>query len=138
VRLPLRGGLVTATKEVWQEMAETQTYHGGCHCGRVRYEVSADLSSTITCNCSICQKTGTVLTFVPADKFKLVSGEEHLSDYQFNRNVIHHLFCKTCGIRSFARGAMPDGSPVVAVNVRCLDGFELSQVTPSFVDGKSF
>jgi hypothetical protein len=112
-------------------------YTGGCHCGAVRYEVEADLAHTVTCNCSICSKTGTILTFAPATSFKLLSGEELLTDYQFNRKIIHHLFCTTCGIRSFSRGRMPDGTETVAINVRCLDGVDVAGLAPRAFDGKS-
>jgi len=91
----------------------------------------------IACNCSICAKTGTLLTFVPASSFKLLSGEEALTDYQFNRQVIHHLFCNTCGVRSFARGVGPDGSEMAAINARCLDGFDMAQFPIQNYDGKS-
>jgi hypothetical protein len=115
----------------------SKTYAGSCHCGGVRYEVAADLSSAVTCNCSICAKTGTVLTFVPASAFKLLQGGELLTDYQFNRKVIHHLFCKRCGIRSFARGRMPDGTETVAVNVRCLEGVDVTTLEHQPFDGRS-
>lgn len=118
-------------------MSMSQTYHGGCHCGAVRFEVEADLSKTVTCNCSICRKTGTILAFAPAGHFTLVSGADRLTDYQFNRKIIHHLFCSTCGIRSFTRGAMPDGTEMVAINVRCLDGVDLEVLSPAPFDGKS-
>lgn len=118
-------------------MTETRSYAGGCHCGKVRFEVEADLSQLIACNCSICQKTGSILAFAPAAKFKLVSGEDQLSDYQFNKKVIHHLFCKTCGIRSFARGTAPDGTETVAINVRCLDGIDAASLKPTPYDGRS-
>src|ERR1700753_489673 len=79
------------------------TYQGSCHCGNVRYSVDADLSGEmLTCNCSICQRTGSALAFVPAPQFKLERGDDALTDYQFGKKRIHHLFCKTCGIRSFA------------------------------------
>lgn len=118
-------------------MAET-THHGGCHCGAVRYHVDLDLATpAITCNCSICARTGTMLQFVPAAKFTLEKGEEHLADYLFNKQVIHHLFCRTCGVRSFARGVGPDGSPMVAVNVRCLDNVEIDQIPTQPFDGRS-
>jgi len=52
----------------------------------------------------MCGRAGTLLTFVPATQFNLLSGEPALTDYQFNRHAIHHLFCKVCGIKSFARG----------------------------------
>ena len=113
-------------------------HSGGCHCGAVRYHVNVDLSKpAISCNCSICGRSGTLLSFVPAAEFTLEKGEEQLSDYQFNNHIIHHLFCKTCGIKSFARGTGRDGKPVIAINVRCLDNVDLAkQVTTEF-DGKA-
>jgi len=118
-------------------MTDAKTYSGGCHCGRVRYETKADLSKVVECNCSICQKAGWMLTFVTADAFKLVSGEDALTDYQFNKKHIHHVFCKTCGIHSFSRGTSPDGRDTVAVNVRCLDEADPRALTPTQFDGKS-
>ncbi len=117
-------------------MAET-TYTGGCHCGAVRYRVTMDLEFAVACNCSICSRTGTLLAFAPASRFELVSGADALTDYQFGRKRIHHLFCSRCGIRSFARGAMPNGDPVAAVNVRCLDGVDLDAVPLRKFDGRS-
>ncbi|HVV82533.1 MAG TPA: GFA family protein [Kofleriaceae bacterium] len=104
--------------------AEEKLRTGSCHCGAVRYQATMKLEGLMTCNCSICGRTGSILAFIPADKFELLAGEESLTDYQFNRHVIHHLFCKVCGVRPFARGAKPDGTPMVAVNVRCLDGVD--------------
>jgi hypothetical protein len=118
-------------------MAETTTYTGGCHCGAVRYRVTAKLDGAMTCNCSICSKTGTMLTFVPADRFELTSGAEALTDYQFGKKRLHHLFCKHCGIRSFGRGTGPDGREMVAVNVRCLDDVDLDTVPTKRFDGRS-
>src|SRR3954469_21049226 len=86
------------------------TYKGSCHCGNVQYEVTVDLTKpVITCNCSICSRKGTMLTFVPAEQFKLLKGENAQTDYQFNKKHIHHLFCSTCGIASFANGVGPNG-----------------------------
>lgn len=121
-----------------KEMGESKKYQGGCHCGAVAYEVEADLSQSITCNCSICGRSGTILSFVPAASFALQKGEESLTDYTFNKHQIHHLFCKVCGVRSFARGSMPDGTPMVAVNARCLEGIDPFTLTPTQVDGKKF
>lgn len=119
-------------------MDETKTYEGGCHCGRVRYEVRLDLAKpVISCNCSMCGRAGTVLTFVPTDQFTLRSGEDALTDYRFNKHAIHHLFCKTCGIKSFARGKKPDGTEMIAINARCLDAVDLDALTVTKVDGKS-
>lgn len=114
-----------------------KTHQGGCHCGAVRYRVEIDLSKPVTqCNCSICSRTGTLLSFVPASGFTLEKGEDSLTDYQFNRKVIHHLFCKRCGVRSFARGEGPKG-PAVAINTRCLDDVDLATLNVQHFDGKS-
>lgn len=114
------------------------THHGGCHCGAVRFHVEIDLAQTaVTCNCSMCARAGTILSFVPASRFVLEQGEASLTDYQFHRKIIHHLFCKTCGIKAFGRGVGPDGAEMVAVNVRCLDGVDLAKIQTRAFDGKA-
>jgi hypothetical protein len=118
-------------------MAETKSYSGGCHCGKVRYRVTTDLAQVMSCNCSICSKKGHLLSFVPKPRFTLESGEGDLTDYQFNHKRIHHLFCNSCGIESFARGVGPDGQEMVAINVRCLDEVDLGSLDVSQFDGKS-
>lgn len=112
-------------------------YVGGCQCGKVRYEVEADLSSTFSCNCSRCGRLGTILTFTPEENFTLLQGGDALTEYQFNKHVIHHLFCATCGVQSFSRGSRPDGAKMVAVNTRCLDGVDVDDLDPTKVDGRS-
>ena len=79
-------------------MPEPKTYTGGCHCGEVRFEVTADISNVVSCNCSICQKRGALWSFVPAGNFGLRAGGEDLRDYQFAKKTIHHLFCPRCGV----------------------------------------
>ncbi len=118
-------------------MADLKKYTGGCHCGQVRYEVNAALERVTACNCSICSKKGYLLTFVPAEHFTLLSGQDALTDYLFNKHHIHHLFCRSCGIESFARGATPDGREMCAINVRCLDGLDWSALPVHHFDGKS-
>lgn len=118
-------------------MGEQRTYQGGCHCGKVRYEVSTDLARVLECNCSHCSRKGFLLTFVPPEQFRLLAGEAELTDYQFNKHVIHHVFCKTCGIQSFGWGNKRDGSKAYSVNVRCLDGVEPGSYTVTPVDGRS-
>lgn len=78
-----------------------------------------------------------MLRFVPADKFKLLSGEDSLTEYRFNSKSINHLFCKVCGIKSFATGVGKDGAETRAINVRCLDDVDLEQVKTRHFDGKS-
>jgi hypothetical protein len=116
----------------------TDHYEGGCQCGAVSYEADIDLDHTITCNCSRCQRMGFVLAFTPEANFRLKSGDGQLIEYLFNRKSIRHLFCSTCGVESFAYGKMPDGSPVVAVNVNCLDGVNPRALDSQHVDGRSF
>lgn len=112
-----------------------QMFSGGCQCGAVRYQAVADLSRTITCNCSRCSKLGSILAFTPASAFRLEKGEDQLTEYKFHRNVISHVFCKVCGIQSFARGVGPEGEPSVALNVRCLDGINTDTLQPQKFNG---
>lgn len=115
-----------------------QRYNGSCQCGAVRYEVTADLDNTLSCNCSRCGRLGSILTFTPEQNFTLLAGADSLTEYNFNRHVIHHQFCKVCGIQPFARGAKPDGSVMIALNARCLDGVDPDALNPKKVDGRSF
>lgn len=110
---------------------------GGCHCGKVKWEIEAQFDTVVSCNCSICSRRGHLLTFVAKDQFRLVSGEDALSDYQFHHKKIHHLFCKHCGIGSFGRGTSPDGQQMYSINVRCLDNIDLSTLQIHNFDGKS-
>jgi hypothetical protein len=118
-------------------MPEAKTHSGGCHCGQERYRVTSELASVVACNCSICMKRGALWAFTGADQFELQSGCDDLIDYQFNKKVIHHLFCRQCGIGSFSRGKAPDGSDMVAINVRCLDGVDPTALEITPFDGKT-
>jgi hypothetical protein len=119
-------------------MSNLQTFAGSCHCGKVRLETELDLGSTfMTCNCSICGRTGAVMAFVPAEQVVVHSGEEGLTDYQFGKKHIHHQFCSTCGVRPFAHGKAPDGKTTYAINVRCLEGVDVGALKLTQFDGKS-
>jgi hypothetical protein len=118
-------------------MTETKTHAGGCHCGAVRYEATTDLSQALSCNCSICNKRGALWTFLPAPQFRLLKGEDAVTDYQFGKKTIHHLFCTTCGVGSFSRGKAPNGQEMFAVNVRCLDDVDTSALKLTPFDGKA-
>ena len=110
-------------------MSENCRYGGSCHCGDVKYEVTTDLARVIECNCSHCSRKGFLLDFVPRHAFKLLHGQDSLGQYRFNKHVIQHLFCTQCGVQSFARGRGHEGSEMIAVNVRCLEGLDLGSLT---------
>lgn len=114
-----------------------QHYTGSCQCGAVRFEADVDLDNTLTCNCSRCQRLGAVLAFTPRNQFTLKSGEKSLTEYRFNKRQIQHLFCSACGIESFAYGAMPDGTPIAAINVNCLEGVDPRALKSNHFDGRS-
>jgi hypothetical protein len=118
-------------------MAGATTYTGGCHCGKVRYEVTTELAQLIECNRSICSKRGFLWTFTAPAQFKLLSGQDTMPDYQFGKKRIHHFFCPTCGVQSFARGIAPSGQEMVAINARCLDGVDIAALKIQPFDGRS-
>jgi hypothetical protein len=107
---------------------------GACHCGKVRFRVRGDLREATICNCSICTKKGFVHLIVPLSAFDLDAGADALVSYRFNTGVAEHKFCATCGIHPFYT---PRSDPdKVDVNVRCLDGVDLSALEPQLFDGK--
>ncbi len=112
-------------------------HHGGCHCGAVRWQADTGVDKGLVCNCSICTKRGSILHFVPDTSFTLESGADRLTEYRFNKHAIAHLFCDTCGILSFARGTAPDGTKMVALNLRCVDGIDLKAIEVTEYDGAS-
>jgi hypothetical protein len=111
-------------------------YHGGCHCGRVRFTVEAPENLEVEdCNCSICTMTGFLHLIVPQSKFKLLTGQDAITTYRFNSGTAHHTFCRFCGIKSFyIPRSNPDG---VDVNVRCLQEKPASLTVTPF-DGRNW
>ncbi len=103
-------------------------HHGSCHCGRVRFEVTAPRDiEALECNCSMCRMTGFIHLIVPTTRFRLVSGAESLAEYTFNTGVARHRFCGVCGIKSFY---IPRSNPEgIDVNVRCLDAASIGSIT---------
>jgi len=113
------------------------THTGGCHCGRVRFEVRAPAHLEVTdCNCSICSKLAYLHLIVPRSRFRLLSGEDALTTYQFNTGTAKHLFCSVCGVKAFyVPRSHPEG---VSVNVRCLDEGTVSGMTIVPTDGRNW
>jgi hypothetical protein len=111
-------------------------HQGSCHCGKVLFEVETDLGQVIECNCSNCSRKGYLLAFVPRAALNIVRGEDDLSTYTFNTHTIRHRFCSTCGSAPFGEGKMPTGEAMAAINVRCLENVDRSQLTITPVDGR--
>jgi hypothetical protein len=110
------------------------THAGGCHCGRVRFEVTAPSDLEVAdCNCSICRKAGYLHLIVPAERFVLTSGRDDLTTYRFNTGVAQHFFCSHCGVKSFyIPRSHPDG---VSVNARCIDSDTVTSLSVKPFDG---
>jgi hypothetical protein len=113
------------------------THTGGCHCGRVRFEVIAPAKLEVAdCNCSICSKYGYLHLIVPADRFKLLGGRDALTTYSFNTHAAKHFFCSTCGVKSFyIPRSHPDG---ISVNVRCIDSDTIESISVKPFDGRNW
>lgn len=118
-------------------MTKLKTYSGGCHCHAVRFEVALPGAIEVEdCNCSICAMSGNIHVIVPASRFRLKQGEANLARYTFNTGAAQHLFCKTCGVKSFyIPRSNPDG---IAVTWRCLDGWQSLAVTTNRFDGQNW
>lgn len=114
------------------------TLHGCCHCGAVAYRLDAEPpTEAMECNCSMCRRKGYLLAFYPADKLTLETSRDALTVYTFHKHVVRHQFCKTCGAAPFGEGTGPDGTAMVAINLRCTDGVDPSRLTIKKLDGAS-
>ena len=112
-------------------------HRGSCHCGRVAFEVTGDIDSGLACNCSICQRKGSLLWFVPRDRMQLLTPEAAASRYTFNTHKITHRFCAICGIHPYAEAIDPKGVPTAAINLRCIEGLDLKSIPVHEYDGRS-
>lgn len=112
-------------------------YQGSCHCGNIRYQVEAEAGPVTACNCSICQRRGHLLWFLPRAKLKLNTPESSMKYYTFNQHRIKHYFCPTCGCAPFGMAKDKQGQDTVAVNVRCLDGVDIAALKVNLFDGRS-
>ncbi len=115
----------------------TVTYRGGCHCGRVRFEVDAPARlEVLECNCSMCAKTAYLHLIVAKSQFRLVTGGDALTTYRFNTGAAQHLFCSACGIKSFYVPRSHPGG--YSVNARCLDDVAVSALAVTPFDGRDW
>jgi hypothetical protein len=112
-------------------------YKGSCHCGKIAFDVEGELTGAMACNCSICSRKGSLMWFVPRDKLQLSTPEENLATYRFNKHLIAHHFCPTCGIHPFGEAVDPKGNRMAAVNIRCLEEIDLASVPVKHYDGRS-
>lgn len=112
------------------------TYTGGCHCGRVRFEVSGQIDRVLECNCSICRKKGFLHWIVEPEQFRLLSSPDVLSLYEFHTKTAKHYFCSACGLSSYY---IPRSHPnMIDVNLRCVDGVNLEELEIEFFDGQDW
>ena len=112
-------------------------HKGSCHCGKVAFEVEGEIKGAMACNCSICQRKGTLMWFVPRDKLKLLTPEGTLATYTFNKHAIKHHFCAACGIHPYGEANDPKGNAMAAVNIRCLEGIDLAAIPVQQYDGRA-
>lgn len=112
-------------------------YTGSCHCGKIEFEVEGELNGAMACNCSMCSRKGSLLWFVPRDRLHVLTSEDDSGAYTFNKHVIKHRFCKTCGIHPYGEGTDPKGNRMAAINIRCLEGIDLETVPVRHFDGRS-
>jgi hypothetical protein len=118
------------------EVADMTTHAGSCHCGQIKFEVQGELSTAMSCNCSICQRKGALMWFVPRSALTLLTPDGNASTYTFNKHVIQHRFCPTCGMHPYGEGQAPNGEAMAAINVRCLEGIELDAIALTHYDGR--
>jgi len=113
------------------------TYTGSCHCGKIAFDVEGELKGALACNCSICSRRGSLLWFVPRDSLQVRAAEEDIATYTFNKHVIRHRFCRSCGMHPFGEGTDPKGHAMAAINIRCLENVDLAAVPVQQFDGRS-
>jgi hypothetical protein len=112
-------------------------YQGSCHCGRVAFEVEGEIEGALACNCSMCQRKGSLLWFVPREKLQLTTPDENAAAYTFNKHAIRHRFCANCGIHPYGEGTDPKGNAMAAVNIRCLEDVDLDAIPVKHFNGRA-
>jgi hypothetical protein len=112
-------------------------YKGSCHCGRIAFQVEGALASAMSCNCSICQRKGALMWFVPRETLHLTTPDENASTYTFNKHTIKHRFCANCGVHPYGEAIDPKGKAIAAINIRCLESVDLENIAVTHHDGRA-
>ena len=112
-------------------------YQGSCHCGQVKFEAEGEITSAMSCNCSICQRKGALLWFVPRSAMRLLTPDENARTYLFHKHQIKHRFCPICGIHPYGEGTSGSGEEMAAINIRCIDEIDLQAIPVTHYDGRS-
>lgn len=113
-------------------------YRGSCHCGKIAFEVEGEIDGALSCNCSMCQRKGSLLWFMPRSALNLLTPENAMSTYTFNKHVIKHHFCPDCGIHPFGEGTDPNGNVMAAINIRCIENIDLTTIPVQHYDGRAY
>lgn len=112
-------------------------YKGSCHCGKIKFEVEGTIENALACNCSICQRKGSLLWFVPRKKLHLLTPEDAANTYTFNKHAIKHHFCPSCGVHPYAEAIDPKGNEMAAINIRCIEDIDLATIPVQHYDGRA-
>jgi len=121
-----------------------KTYQGACHCGRVKFEVVADIDHVRVCDCSVCKKRGALIHRIDEDNFHLITPLGDLTLYKWGTFTGEDYFCPVCGIMPFRRPSVPTETELAegakpfggwAVNTRCLEGFDILSVSKVEING---
>jgi len=112
-------------------------YKASCHCGRVAFEFEGEIKEALACNCSMCQRRGSLLWFTPRSQLTLLTPEANAATYTFHKHVIKHLFCPNCGIHTYGEGQDPKGNTVAAINIRCIEDIDLTTIPVQHYDGRA-
>lgn len=112
-------------------------YLGSCHCGRIKFEAEGEIDGAMSCNCSMCQRKGSLMWFLPRESLRLLTPEEDTDVYLFNNHRIRHVFCSRCGIHPYGEATSPAGLPMAAINIRCIEDIDLAAIPVRQFDGRS-
>ncbi len=113
-----------------------KTYAGSCHCGRVTFDLQASIEFAMYCNCSLCRRVGALWHGASEASLHITKGQDVLEQYQFNTMTAKHYFCRHCGVHPFTRPRLDPSR--WAVNMRCIDGVDLSSLEVRNFDGENW